>query len=157
MLVQVIDIQYGANQRGAEWATARNAIPTVHRDVIPDTDSYALMAYAPSTKQGRFVLKRPSQHYRQELKDYGLMLLPDAVRILPGRPAWSIPSRKHQPNFDKALPLGAWGQFRTNARFPDYDGTKYFEWIVNIANSDAIDTVFAGDPSWQIDHRADLW
>jgi len=157
MLVQVIEIQYDQHARGADWATARNAIPRLHRDRLPtDPSDYILIRYAQASEH-RFRIRQPRDQYRPELKTYGVMPTTDGVRILPGRPTWGLPDRSHRPAFVKPIPPGAWARYQTNARHAGYDGTSYFEWAINIAHPAPATEAFGGEPCWTVDLRADLF
>lgn len=157
MLVQIVEIEYYQDARGAEWASVRNALPRLHKDRLPvDTADYALVQYVQAHNTS-FRLRQSIDQYRPALKTYGVMPSKHSVRILPERPTWGLPKRSQQPSFVKDIAPGTWARYQTNARHAGYDGTSYFEWTINMANPDAKSAPFCGDPSWIVDLRAELF
>ena len=161
MLVQVVEIEYFQDARGADWATARNALPRLYKDRLPvDEQDYALVQYV-QAQNTSFRLRQSIDQHRPELKTYGVMPTKRGVRILPARPTWGLPKREHQPSFEKDIPVGTWARYQTNARHAGYDGTCYFEWSINIAHplADGAQGIkpFQGEPIWCVDLRAELF
>ena len=104
--------------------------------------------------EGGFRETEARVQHRPPLKELGAMVTKGGLRVLPGRPAWALPSRAHQPSYEKAVPAGAWARYVHNGRFTEEDRTLYFEWTINVANSDS--EPFRGEPAWTIDARVDL-
>jgi hypothetical protein len=156
VIIQVIEILYYADARGADWATARNAIKRVHPDRIAVEDEFTLIYYQ-QAKDCRFKMLKTQQQEHKILRDYGIQTKSDAVKMFPGIPTWGQPKRSQNPPFSKILKPGNWAQYWNNARLASYSGQSYYEWTINISNSQDEDGIYVGDPAWVIDNRGDLF
>ena len=156
MLIQVVELSYDADARGADQASARRRIPLLWpgRHATPG-ETYAFIRFVHTEGLG-FRETGPDEHRRPELKELGVVVTAQGVRILPDRPTWAAHGRTHQPSFEKAIPPGRWARYRHNARLPGRGRTLYFEWTVNVANPCPGTEPFSGDPAWDVDARVDL-
>jgi len=160
MRAQIVTIEYGKDDRGAEKANERSRLPIRLPDRLigaPDLSISTIVHR--KNESGKWVMEEKLTRQEQRRAIEGLCLNPKDNQVCfdAGSNRWSRPSRKGIPQVTKIIQPGKWATIEINHRFVYTRRTIYRMMVYSISNEPDDGPVFVGDPIWNLDLKADLW